>query len=131
MKIISFNVNGIRAIEKKGELRNLLQREKPDLLFLQEIKAKPEQLSDNLLNPEGYEAHYHRGAARQVAQALRRNNFSAFADDQFRCAGEKSRRIRARMAPRGANSQNLRRNSSRLGYLRGQKSCTSDLPRSP
>lgn len=59
MKIISFNVNGIRAMEKKGELVKLMQQEKPDLLFLQEIKAKSEQLSDALINPPGYEAHYH------------------------------------------------------------------------
>ncbi|HRP68771.1 MAG TPA: exodeoxyribonuclease III [Turneriella sp.] len=59
VKIISFNVNGIRAIEKKGELQKLIDTEKPDLLFVQEIKAKPEQLSDALLNPTGYEAHYH------------------------------------------------------------------------
>jgi hypothetical protein len=71
------------------------------------------------------------GAARQVAQVFTRSNFSAFADGQFRCAGEKSRRIRGQKAPRGANSLNLRKNSSRLGYLREQKSCRSDLPRSP
>jgi len=59
MKIISFNVNGIRAIEKKGELEKLIAHEKPDLLFLQEIKAKTDQLSDALLKPAGYDAHYH------------------------------------------------------------------------
>ncbi|MBS0616856.1 MAG: exodeoxyribonuclease III [Spirochaetes bacterium] len=59
MKIISFNVNGIRAIEKKGELAKLIAHEKPDLLFLQEIKAKADQLSDALLKPAGYDAHYH------------------------------------------------------------------------
>lgn len=59
MKIISFNVNGIRAIEKKSELQSLIDKEKPDLLFLQETKAKPEQLSEALRNPPGYEAHYH------------------------------------------------------------------------
>lgn len=59
MKIISFNVNGIRAIEKKGALLDLVEKEAPDLLFLQEIKAKSEQLSDALLMPAGYEAHYH------------------------------------------------------------------------
>ena len=59
MRIASFNVNGIRAIEKKGELVKLLQTEKPDVVFLQEIKAKPEQLSDALLKPTGYDAHYH------------------------------------------------------------------------
>ncbi|MBV6493252.1 MAG: Exodeoxyribonuclease [Turneriella sp.] len=59
MKIISFNVNGIRAIEKKGALDDLIKKENPDILFLQEIKAKSEQLSDNLLNPQGYNAYYH------------------------------------------------------------------------
>lgn len=59
MKIISFNVNGIRAIEKKGELDKLIKAEKPDLLFIQEIKARREQLSEALTNPPGYEAHYH------------------------------------------------------------------------
>lgn len=59
MKIISFNVNGIRAIEKKGELQSLIDKERPDLLFLQETKAKAEQLSEALRNPTGYEAHYH------------------------------------------------------------------------
>lgn len=59
MKIISFNVNGIRAIEKKGELDKLIRNEKPDLLFIQEIKAKQEQLSEALTNPPGYDVHYH------------------------------------------------------------------------
>ncbi len=59
MKIISWNVNGIRAVEKKGELQNLIEREKPDLLFLQEIKAKPEQLSHWLVENNKYETHYH------------------------------------------------------------------------
>lgn len=59
MKIISWNVNGIRAVEKKGELHSLLDREKPDLLFLQEIKAKPDQLSEWLLANDKYETHYH------------------------------------------------------------------------
>lgn len=59
MRIASFNVNGIRAMEKKGELENLLKTEMPDVVFLQEIKAKPEQLSDALLHPTDYDAHYH------------------------------------------------------------------------
>ena len=59
MRIISFNVNGIRAVEKKGALQNLVELQKPDILFLQEIKAKSEQLSDALIHPTGYAAHYH------------------------------------------------------------------------
>lgn len=48
--IISWNVNGIRAIEKKGFL-DWLFNESPDVLCLQETKASPNQLSEALLNP--------------------------------------------------------------------------------
>ena len=48
--IISWNVNGIRAIEKKGFLDWLFD-ESPDILCLQETKASPKQLSEALLNP--------------------------------------------------------------------------------
>ena len=57
MKLISWNVNGIRAIEKKGFL-DWVSKESPDVLCLQETKAHPDQLSDNLLNPDGYETHW-------------------------------------------------------------------------
>ena len=53
MKILSWNVNGIRAIQKKGFLE-WLAREKPDILGIQETKAKPEQLDMFLMHPEGY-----------------------------------------------------------------------------
>jgi len=53
MKILSWNVNGIRAMEKKGFL-DWLQKESPDILCVQETKAHPDQLSDNLINPNGY-----------------------------------------------------------------------------
>lgn len=49
--IITWNVNGIRAIEKKGFL-DWLQTESPDVLCLQETKAHPDQLSAELLQPE-------------------------------------------------------------------------------
>ncbi len=44
MKIISWNVNGLRAVEKKGELGNLIRTWAPDILLLQEIKANHLQL---------------------------------------------------------------------------------------
>ncbi len=53
LKILSWNVNGIRAGQRKGFLE-WLQTEKPDLLFIQETKAEKEQLDDELLMPEGY-----------------------------------------------------------------------------
>lgn len=59
MKIISWNVNGIRAIEKKGALSELLTKENPNILLIQEIKAKPEQLSKELLAHPEYTQWYH------------------------------------------------------------------------
>lgn len=53
MKFYSWNVNGIRAAEKKGFL-NWLNETQPDILGVQETKAHPDQLSDALLHPEGY-----------------------------------------------------------------------------
>lgn len=49
-RILSWNVNGIRAVEKKGFLE-WLAKESPDVLCLQETKANPGQLSEGLLNP--------------------------------------------------------------------------------
>jgi exodeoxyribonuclease III len=53
MKILSWNVNGIRAAQKKGFL-DWLARESPDILCVQETKAHPDQLDLDLLNPKGY-----------------------------------------------------------------------------
>lgn len=53
MKIISWNVNGVRAAQKKGFL-DWLQRESPDIACIQETKAHPDQLDFELLNPKGY-----------------------------------------------------------------------------
>jgi exodeoxyribonuclease-3 len=54
-KLISWNVNGIRAAEKKGFVDWLIES-RADLVAVQETKANPEQLSPALLNPAGYEA---------------------------------------------------------------------------
>lgn len=50
MKIISWNVNGIRAVEKKGFVDWMLASE-ADVICIQETKAHPSQLSQNLLAP--------------------------------------------------------------------------------
>jgi exodeoxyribonuclease-3 len=49
----AWNVNGIRAAEKKGFL-DWLARTGADVIAVQETKASPEQLSGDLLNPPGY-----------------------------------------------------------------------------
>ncbi len=57
MNIYSWNVNGIRAIEKKGELDNFLNTYNPDILCIQETKAQKEQLDDDILNKKGYNSY--------------------------------------------------------------------------
>lgn len=53
MKILSWNVNGIRAADRKG-LFGWFKKEKPDILCLQEIKAKKEQIPPHLKNTPHY-----------------------------------------------------------------------------
>ena len=51
--ILSWNVNGIRAVMKNGFLE-WLREEQPDILCLQESRALPSDLKDDVLAPEGY-----------------------------------------------------------------------------
>ncbi len=57
MKIISYNVNGIRAAINKGFLE-WLQQADPDVICLQEIKANKEQLDLDLFAEAGYPHNY-------------------------------------------------------------------------
>lgn len=57
MKILSWNVNGIRAIYKKGFL-GWLEKSGGEIFCLQEIKAKEEQLPSDLINPQGYFSYF-------------------------------------------------------------------------
>ena len=54
-KLISWNVNGVRAAEKKGFM-DWLSASGGDVVAIQETKAHPDQLSQALLGPEGYRA---------------------------------------------------------------------------
>lgn len=57
MRLLSWNVNGIRAAYKKGFVEWLIN-ENPDVVCLQETKAHPEQLADDLLNINGYYSYF-------------------------------------------------------------------------
>ena len=54
MRIYSWNVNGIRAVQKKGFIA-WIKQESPDILCLQETKALPEQLERDLVEIGGYQ----------------------------------------------------------------------------
>ncbi len=58
MKIITWNINGLRAVEKKGEIQSLIERHAPDVLLMQEIKGTPDKFSPYLNAPPGYQAFY-------------------------------------------------------------------------
>lgn len=57
IRLLSWNVNGIRAVAKKGLLEWLVE-EQPDILCIQETKAHEEQLPDALKRIEGYVTYY-------------------------------------------------------------------------
>ena len=57
MKLISWNVNGIRAAHKKGFLEWFAE-EQPDVLCIQETKAHEVQLPTALKQVEGYSAWF-------------------------------------------------------------------------
>jgi exodeoxyribonuclease-3 len=52
-------VNGIRAIERKKALQDVIKKEIPDIIFIQEIKAQSEQLSEYLTQNGKYFQYYH------------------------------------------------------------------------
>ncbi len=62
MKIISWNVNRIRAVEKKG-FKEWLLASGADVVCIQETKAHPGQLAPELLSPSGegveYKSYFH------------------------------------------------------------------------
>ncbi len=63
MKIVSWNVNGIRAVTKKGFF-DYLDMESPDILCVQETKAHEDQLDETLLTPPGYYTYWCSGEKR-------------------------------------------------------------------
>lgn len=77
MKIISWNVNGIRSLlgqnpskkfntfTKDNKLFNFIESQNPDIICLQETKAEPEQIYDDLRCPQGYYGFFNSSKARK------------------------------------------------------------------
>ncbi len=71
MKIITWNINGYRAItgqnpskrfdkvSRDNKLFDFIKSENPDIICLQETKASVEQIDEALREPEGYSGYYH------------------------------------------------------------------------
>ena len=58
MKIVSYNLNGIRSAMSKG-LLNWLRTENPDVFCIQESKAQPEQIDTLAMQELGYHSYIH------------------------------------------------------------------------
>jgi exodeoxyribonuclease-3 len=54
MRLLSWNVNGIRAVAKKGFVE-FVESSAPDVICLQETKARPEQVPKEVMALKGYE----------------------------------------------------------------------------
>lgn len=57
MQIISYNVNGLRSVERRG-FTNWAQQVNPDFLCLQEIKMQENQLTESLKNITGFTSYF-------------------------------------------------------------------------
>jgi exodeoxyribonuclease-3 len=57
MRIATWNVNGIRA--RHTQVAEWIARDQPDVVCLQELKAKPEQVPETLCNLAGYWCYWH------------------------------------------------------------------------
>lgn len=58
MRIITWNVNGLRAALRKGFLDHV-ERLAPDVMLLQEVRALPEQLPKPVADPSGWHVRWH------------------------------------------------------------------------
>src|SRR3977135_2258954 len=59
MKLASWNVNGIRA--RQAQVQEWIERGRPDVVCLQEIKATSDQVPQALCEMEGYWCYWHGG----------------------------------------------------------------------
>ena len=69
MKIITYNVNGLRAAVSKG-LPEWLAQENPDILCLQETKLQPDQYPGEVFEALGYKSYYTRRRRRDTVEWL-------------------------------------------------------------
>jgi exodeoxyribonuclease-3 len=76
MKIATWNVNGIRA--RQSQVLELIERELPDIVCLQELKAKADQVPEALRSLAGYWCYWHGASAYSgVGLHVRKGRFPA------------------------------------------------------
>ena len=58
MRVVSWNVNGLRSLAKDGYWEAFLKGTKPDIFCIQETKASPEQVSEDMRSPRGFSSFF-------------------------------------------------------------------------
>tara|TARA_B100002052_G_scaffold292771_1_gene314849 strand:- start:55 stop:834 length:780 start_codon:yes stop_codon:yes gene_type:complete len=58
MRLLTWNVNGMRAAIRKG-LDDWMDELQPDIMLLQEIRVRPDQLERDWAEPNGWHVHWH------------------------------------------------------------------------
>ena len=83
MKLVSWNVNGLRSLQKNGYWEAFLKLN-PDIFGLQETKAEEEQLPEHIRSPKGYFAYFNSSKTRKgysgVALYSKEEPFDVFVD---------------------------------------------------
>ena len=93
MKLYSWNVNGIRAVHKKGLLHSFLQAHQPDILCLQETKAERGQIEIDL--PD-YREYWNSASKKGYSGTAIFSKARAAASDQRLSAGLRASATRSR-----------------------------------
>ena len=58
LTLYSWNVNGLRALHRKGVFLDWLEKAQPDIVGLQETRCRPDQIESSLRNPPGYHTYW-------------------------------------------------------------------------
>lgn len=122
MKVVSWNVNGIRACVRKGSFLDYLRTHEPDLLFLQEIKAYEEDIPPEIVEPSGYYTAWfpaERKGYSGVALLTKHkplNVIHGFGDPKFDCEGRVISAEFEQFIALGVYFPNGQMNEERLAY---------------
>jgi len=122
LKLVSWNVNGIRAIKRKG-LFDYIEKEQPDILCMQETKIQNEQLEHDLLYPNGYYTLYHSSYPKKgysgtaIFSKIKPNSTSVgFGLDKFDCEGRVTQANFEKFTLLNVYFPNGRRDKERVQY---------------
>jgi exodeoxyribonuclease-3 len=100
MKVITLNVNGVRAAARKGFF-DWLASQQADVICLQETKAHETQLTDPVFHPEGYHCYYYDAEKKGysgVALFCRQQPLAVTRGLGWPCADQEGRYIQADFA---------------------------------